>query len=132
MYMLATDTCSYIIRERPLSVLKKFKKFSTSGICISVITHAELLYGVERSSSKKVNHEVIADFISRLFIINWDSNSAKKYAELRAYLEKKGKIIGNMDMMIAAHALSIGAKIVTNNTRHFRLVPGLKVVNWVK
>ena len=130
--MLATDTCSYIIRERPLSVLKKFKKFSTSGICISVITHAELLYGVERSSSKKVNHEVIADFISRLFIINWDSNSAKKYAELRAYLEKKGKIIGNMDMMIAAHALSIGAKIVTNNTRHFRLVPGLKVVNWVK
>ncbi len=131
MFMLDTDICSYILRERPVSVLEKFKKVEKSGLCISVITQAELLYGVERSSSKKINHTIVHDFISRLIVMDWNSKAAEKYATVRASLEEKGKPIGNMDMMIAAHALSINATIVTNNTRHFSQVPKLKCVNWV-
>ena len=131
MYMLDTDICSYIIRERPVSVLEKFKRIDASNLCISAITQAELLYGIARSSSKKVNREVVSDFIGRLIVLDWNSAAAEKYGELRAELEAKGKTIGNMDMMIAAHALSIGATVVTNNTRHFSLVPKLKTSNWI-
>jgi tRNA(fMet)-specific endonuclease VapC len=130
--MLDTDICSYIIRLRPLSVLEKFKQLNASDLCISVITYAELLYGVERSSSKKVNHEIVESFTSKLVILDWDSMAAKHYAILRASMELEGKNIGNMDLMIAAHALSIGATVVTNNLRHFKVVKGLKVENWVK
>ena len=132
MYMLDTDICSYILRERPIAVLEKFNQISAAELCISVITHAELLYGVERSSSKKINHEVVEAFTSRLIILDWDSSAAKEYGVLRAQLEQKGRIIGNLDMMIASHALSIGASIVTNNTRHFSVVPKLKSENWVE
>ena len=131
MYMLDTDICSYIIRLRPQSVLEKFKQVNASDICISVVTQAELLYGVERSSSQKINHEIVESFINRLVILDWDSNAAKHYAYLRASMEAKGKNIGNLDMMIAAHALSIGATVVTNNQRHFDMVDGLKVENWL-
>jgi len=131
MYMLDTDICSYIIRERPLSVLEKFKTIELSDICISAITHAELLYGVARSASKKVTREIVDDFVSRLIVLDWNSAAAEKYGECRASLEAKGKPIGNLDMMIAAHALSIGATVVTNNTRHFAPIPKLKTVNWV-
>jgi len=131
MYMLDTDICSYIIRERPVSVLEKFKRIDTSNLCISAVTQAELLYGIAKSSSKKVNREIVDDFIGRLVVLDWNSAAAEKYGELRADLESKGKTIGNMDMMIAAHALSIGATVVTNNIRHFSTVPKLKSINWV-
>jgi tRNA(fMet)-specific endonuclease VapC len=131
MYMLDTDICSYIIRERPVSVLEKFKRIDTSNLCISAVTQAELLYGIAKSSSKKVNREIVDDFIGRLVVLDWNSAAAEKYGELRADLESKGKTIGNMDMMIAAHALSIGATVVTNNIRHFSTVPRLKSINWV-
>lgn len=132
MFMLDTDICSYIIRSRPLSVLEKFKQFNASYLCISAITQAELLYGVERSSSKKVNHAIIESFIGNLVVLDWDSMAAKHYARLRASMEADGKIIGNMDLMIAAHALSIGATVVTSNLRHFSMVEGLRVENWVE
>lgn len=131
MFMLDTDTCSYIIRERPASVLEKFRRMDATRLCISVITRAELLFGVARSSSKRINREIVDDFTSRLLVLDWNEAAAENYGELRAHLESKGKIIGNLDMMIAAHALSLGATIVTNNTRHFSLVPKLKTVNWV-
>lgn len=131
MHMLYTDICSYVIRERPLSVLEKFKQADASGLCLSAVTQAELLYGVARSASRKINREIVADFLSRLIVLEWDGSAAEHYGELRAVLEAKGRIIGNMDMMIAAHALSIGATLVTNNTRHFQMVPKLKLLNWV-
>lgn len=131
MYMLDTDICSYIIRERPASVLEKFQQVAVADLCISVITQAELLYGAARSSSKKINREVVENFTNRLIVLEWDSEAAEYYGLLRATLEAKGKIIGNMDMMIAAHALSIGACVVTNNTRHFSVVPKLKTANWI-
>lgn len=131
MYMLDTYICSYIIRERPISVLDKFKKIDNSEMCLSVITKAELLYGVARSSSRKVNLEIVEDFLNRLVVLDWNGDAAAAYGKLRATMEAGGRIIGNLDMMIAAHALSIGAQIVTNNGRHFGQVPKLKMVNWV-
>lgn len=129
--MLDTDICSYVLREKPQSVLQQFIKIDPHNICISVITEAELRYGVARSQSKKINRKVVEDFLDRLLIMEWDSDAAMAYGELRATLEAKGKPIGNMDLMIAAHALSLGATVVTNNLKHFQVVPKLKVQRWL-
>jgi len=131
LYMLDTDMSSYIIRERPASVKNKFQQVSMHQLCISSITYAELLYGVERSSSQKTNRFHVDDFASRLYIKPWDEAAAEHYAQIRCYLEKNGTPIGGMDMQIAAHARSLNAVVVTNNMRHFERVPDLKIENWV-
>ncbi len=113
LYMLDTDTCSYIIRERPIGVLEHFRKLAMEQICISTVTYAELLYGVERSSSKRINRPIIDDFVQHLDVIDWDSAAAEQYGKIRADLEARGQPIGAMDMMIAAHAKSIKAVLVT-------------------
>lgn len=130
LYMLDTDICSYIIRERPLQVLEHFKQVEMEQLCISVVTYAELIYGVEHSSSKKVNRVVIDDFVQHLTIVPWDEEAAEHYGNIRAYLQTEGKIIGSMDMMIAAHARSRRMTLVTNNDKHFKRVPKLTVENW--
>ena len=132
IYMLDTDICSYVIRERPLQVFEHFKQVEMEQICISVITYAELMYGVERSSSKKINQAVIDDFIKHLNIVPWDEEAAKHYGNIRAYLQADGQIIGSMDLMIAAHARSRGMTLVTNNDKHFNRVPKLTIENWAK
>ena len=131
LYMLDTDTCSYIIRERPIGVLERVRKLAMEQICISTVTYAELLYGVERSSSKRINRPIIDDFVRHLDVIEWDNAAAEQYGRIRAELEAGGKPIGAMDMMIAAHAKSIKAVLVTNNQKHFARIKGLKVENWV-
>ncbi|MEZ5690359.1 MAG: type II toxin-antitoxin system VapC family toxin [Rickettsiales bacterium] len=131
MYILDTDICSYILKQRPVNVLDKFAEIEFSHMAISIITVAELLYGVRKKSGNKINISVVNKFISNLQIIKWDVAAAEEYAKIRSYLEKKGKTIGNMDMMIAACAVSIGAVLVSNNTRHFINIPNLKVENWV-
>ncbi|MGB5180333.1 MAG: type II toxin-antitoxin system VapC family toxin [Gammaproteobacteria bacterium] len=131
LYMLDTDTCSYIIRERPIGVLEHFRKLAMEQICISTVTYAELLYGVERSSSKRINRPIIDDFVQHLDVIDWDNAAAEQYGKIRADLEARGQPIGAMDMMIAAHAKSIKAVLVTNNQKHFARIKGLKVENWV-
>lgn len=131
MYMLDTDICSYILKERPISPLEKFSTIRTSWMTVSIITVAELLYGVTRSPNKKIDIIVIDKFLSRLKVLNWDREAASEYAKLRVLLEKNGKPSGNMDMMIAAHALSVNATLVSNNLRHFADIPKLKTENWV-
>lgn len=131
MFMLDTNICIYIIKKRPESILKKFKKYRNQNIYISVITLAELQYGVERSSSKKFNQKIINDFISHLFVVPWDKESALQYGKLRNTLNEKGTPVGNMDLMIASHALSQGFTLVTNNIKEFKRVPNLKYENWV-
>jgi tRNA(fMet)-specific endonuclease VapC len=131
MYMLDTNICIYIIKKRPISLLEKFNSIPKNSLCISVVTYAELQYGVERSSSKKMNQEIIKDFISRLSVLSWDMEAAGHYAKIRSNLEKKGTPIGNMDLMIAAHALSQKCTIVSNNLREFKRVQDLKYENWV-
>ena len=130
LYMLDTDTSSYIIREKPASVRQRFSEIDLQQICISVVTYAELLYGVTKSPSKRTNRPVIEDFARHLVIQAWDEDAADAYAHLRTYLEESGEQIGGMDTQIAAHALSLDAVLVTNNTRHFGRVPDLKLENW--
>jgi tRNA(fMet)-specific endonuclease VapC len=117
--------------ERPIGVLEHFRKLAMEQICISTVTYAELLYGVERSSSKRINRPIIDDFVRHLDVIEWDNAAAEQYGKIRADLEARGQPIGAMDMMIAAHAKSIKAVLVTNNQKHFARIKGLKVENWI-
>ncbi len=129
--MLDTDTCSYIIRERPPTVLTRFQNLAMAQICISAITYAELLYGVRRSSSIRINRSIVDDFVRHLDILGWHAETADHYGQIRASLEASGTPIGAMDMMIASHALNLNLILVTNNQRHFSKVRGLKLENWV-
>lgn len=129
-YMLDTDICSYIIKERPLQVLEHFRRIEMEQLCISAVTCGELIYGVEHSSSKKVNRQIIDDFVRHLSITPWDEAAAEHYGAIRAFLRAEGNMIGAMDLMIAAHARSREMTLVTNNDKHFRRVPRLKVENW--
>ena len=130
-YMLDTDMCSYIIKERPVSVLQHFHELDMENICISIVSYAELMYGVQRS--KRINHSVIKDFTRHLDVIKWDIGAADEYAVLRTDLEAQGTptSIGAMDMMIAAHSKSINTVLVTNNQKHFTKVKGLIIENWI-
>ncbi len=131
-YMLDTDICRYIIRERPLDVFERFKKIDMSQLYISVVTFAELIYGVEHSSSKKINRPIIDDFVHHLSILSWDQKAAEHYGKVRAFLRAEGSMIGSMDLMIAAHARSGAMTLLTNNDKHFNRVPQLDVENWAK
>ena len=131
-YMLDTDICSYIIRERPLKVFEHFEALKMDQICISAVTYAELIYGVEHSSSKKINRSIVNQFVKHLSIIDWNKKAAEHYGNIRAILQADGNIIGAMDMMIAAHARSRKMILVTNNEKHFKRVPKLQVENWTK
>lgn len=132
LYMLDTDTSSYIIKKRPESVRRRLAQVKPEQVCISIISYAELLYGVERSSSQTINRTIVLDFARHLRVQVWDEAAADAYARIRTALEKTGQPIGGMDMQIAAHALSLEAILVTNNTRHFERVSGLALENWVE
>jgi len=129
--MLDTAMCSYIIKQHPQSVRKRFGALAMEQLCISVVTYTELIYGVERSSSKRVNRPVIEDFVRHLDVMAWDSLAAEQYGAIRAELEAAGTPIGAMDMMIAAHAKSLEAVLVTHNQKHFTRVKGLQTDHWL-
>lgn len=129
-YLLDTNICIYVINTRPLAVLAQFLAHEMDGLGISVITASELYWGVSKSGSVR-NQTALDKFLSPLTVINYDQSAARKYGELRAYLDKQGTPIGPLDMQIAAHALALGVTLVTNNVREFERVPGLKVENWV-
>jgi tRNA(fMet)-specific endonuclease VapC len=129
-YLLDTDICSYVIRNRPPQTRARMNAIPLDEQAMSVVTYAELLYGVKKSSSARVNRQVVDAFVRHLSVIPWDANAAEHYGDLRATLEKRGTPIGAMDLMIAAHARSLGATMVTHNRRHFDPVPGLKVESW--
>jgi len=131
-YMLDTNICIYIIREKPIKVLKKLRTFDLSDIVISAITHSELEYGVAKSNRRKENHEALIKFLAPLGILPYDDKAAADYGQIRTHLEKKGTVIGAMDMLIGAHAKSIPVTLVTNNMGEFKRIPGLRVENWAK
>jgi len=128
--MLDTDISSYVIRERPESVRARFHEMDTQQLCLSVVSEAELLYGVKARGSPRALASTVADFLRRLTVLDWSRTAAEHYADIRAKLESAGTPIGNMDLMIAAHARSAGTVLVTNNEKHFLRVAGLKVENW--
>jgi len=131
LYMLDTNMCSYIIRDNPKKVFEKLKEIEQEHtVALSSIVVSELLYGARRKGSTKLN-KVVSLFIEQFVIYDYDKASAHEYAQIRTTLEKKGKVIGAHDMLICAHALSLNATIVTNNTKEFERVDGLRVENWV-
>ena len=129
--MLDTNICIYIIKRNPDSVLRRLSSLQVGDIGISAITLAELEYGAAKSAQPKKNREALEEFVSPLEVAPFDRNATEAYGTVRAALEKKGRPIGAMDLLIAAHALSLGARLVTNNEREFRQVPGLRVENWI-
>lgn len=129
-FMLDTNTCIYIIKRKPPKVLKHFKAYSVGEIGISSITLSELRFGVAKSQYIQKNNEALDDFILPLEVADFDDRAAKAYGEVRAVLEKTGNLIGSMNMLIGAHALSLSATLVTNNTKEFKRIKGLKLIDW--
>jgi len=131
-FMLDTNICIYIIKQKPPEVIERFCQTETSQIGISSITLSELLYGVSKSSKPEQNQIALTQFVAPLDILSYGDGAAQYYGHLRAHLEKQGTPIGSLDMLIAAHALSINCPLVTNNEKEFTRIPDLKVDNWVK
>jgi tRNA(fMet)-specific endonuclease VapC len=129
-YMLDTDTCAFILRRSSEVLLDRIQAVPLQQQCMSVVTLAELLYGVQLSSRKKANREAVDLLVRHVNVLEWTKEAADHYAEIRADLKKKGQQLGANDLLIAAHARSLGAVIVTNNTKDFRRVKGLKLENW--
>lgn len=131
-FMLDTNTCIYIIKRKPPDVIERFNQTEISQIGISSITLSELFYGVSKSSKPKQNQIALMQFVAPLEILPYSDEAAQYYGDLRAHLEKQGSPIGSLDMLIAAHALSIACTLVTNNEKEFIRIPNLKIDNWVK
>ena len=130
-YLLDTNMCIYIIKKKPSQVLERLKTFQLSEIGISAITLSELEYGVAKSSRPDQNREALIEFLTPLEILAFDEGASRYYGEIRAHLEKKGKPIGVMDLLIASHAISLSVPLVTNDIPGFKGIPGLQIENWV-
>ena len=131
-YLLDTNICIYIINEKPEKVLKKFEQYPVSEFGISAITHAGLQYGVEKSKNKNINQNALDEFLLPLTILPFHGRKLVTcYGEIRALLESKGKTIGPLDTLIAAHALGLNLTIISNNIKEFSRIPNLKCENWI-
>jgi tRNA(fMet)-specific endonuclease VapC len=127
-FMLDTDISSYIIKRRPETLLESFEKHAES-LSVSVMTAAELRFGAEKAGRPKLA-ELVEAYLERLAILDWTNEVSGHYARIRCELERFGRPIGNMDLLIASHAVSQRMILVTNNLKHFSNVPGLKVEVW--
>ena len=130
-YILDTNICIYIIKKKPERVFNRFKELTPGNVGISSITLAEMQYGIDKSSKPAQNQEALDQFLLPLEILDFNANAAIEYGRIRSALEKKGTPIGSFDMLIAAHAKSVGAVLVTNNIKEFDRVSGLLTENWV-
>ena len=127
VYMLDTDIIIYTIKRRPEAVRKAFNNH-TGEMCISAITASELFYGAENSSDISRNMYIVEGLMARVNILDFDITAARQFGRLKR--ELRGQLIGAYDLMIAAHARSLGLILVTNNIREFGRVPGLQTENW--
>ncbi|NOY41304.1 MAG: type II toxin-antitoxin system VapC family toxin [Planctomycetes bacterium] len=129
-YILDTNICIYIIKQKPAWVREKFNALPPESVGVSSITSSELYYGVSKSRNVSQNRQALVEFLSPLLVAPYDETAALSYGDLRASLEKSGNVIGSLDMLIAAHALSLGVTLVTNNVGEFQRVAGLAFENW--
>ena len=131
LYMLDTNICSYIIRNKPLKIKEKLQEIEQKHtVALSSIVVSELLYGAKKKNSDKLT-KIIMGFIENFSIYDYNKITAQSYASVRTGLEQKGQIIGANDLHIASHALSLKAILVTNNTKEFERVDGLEIEDWV-
>ena len=129
-FLLDTDICIYLINKRPPSVISRFKQYRPGDIGISVITVSELEYGVAKSVRQKENQQRLDAFLAPFDLLSYTAEAVRTYGTIRADLEKRGKVIGPLDMLIAAQALTEELTLVTNNEREFKRIPGLRFENW--
>jgi tRNA(fMet)-specific endonuclease VapC len=129
-YLLDTNIVIYVLKRRPKEVLEIFNR-NASRMAISSITLSELIFGAEKSPNVDKNLEAIEEFVSHLDVLPYDAKASQQYGQIKAALEKRGEIIGENDIHIAAHAISQGLILVTNNLREFKRVPNLALENWI-
>ena len=129
-FLLDTDICSYIMKRSNDALLKRLRKTPVNDVCISVITKSELLYGVEVSPRRRQDEAALNAFLQYVEVLDFPDEAAPHYAEIRAQLKSRRKMIGANDLFIAAHARSLGLTLVTNNTHEFARVPNLRIANW--
>ena len=130
MFMLDTDICIYLINERDGALREKFES-NARAICISSITYAELCYGAAHSARVEDNFRELEEFCLDLAILPFDATAGVHYGEIRQAPTQRGRVIGANDLLIAAHARSAGAALVTNNEGEFGRPPGLRMENWL-
>ena len=128
--LLDKNICIYIIKQQPATVIKHFLEYQVGDIGISSITISELRYGVAKSTHREKNAKALDEFIIPLEVVSFDEGAAHVYGDIRANLEKAGTPIGSMDMLIAAHAISLGIPLVTNNVSEFVSIPSLNIIDW--
>ena len=133
LVLLDTNICIHLINRRPgfERALRRVSGRSFGEICISAITSSELHYGAAKSTKKKENTAALDEFLSRFEVLDYPVEAASSYGSVRADLERSGKPIGNNDLLIAAHALAVGASVATANVKEFERVRGLKVLDWL-
>ena len=129
-YMLDTNICIYVIKHKPENVFRKLQTIHPEDVCISSVTYAELVHGVEKSAAMEKNRLALSMLLANMEILDFDVDTADCYGKIRSGLEKKGTPIGPLDMMIAGHAQSLGYTVVTNNVKEFSRVSALKIENW--
>ena len=126
--MLDTDISSYIIKRRPATLVEKLERHA-EALCVSVMTAAELRFGAEKAARRQLA-ELVEAYLERLAVLDWTNEVTSHYARIRSVLERSGKPIGNMDLLIASHAVAQRMTLVTNNFKDFLSVPDLKVEVW--
>ncbi|MBU6298956.1 MAG: PIN domain-containing protein [Alphaproteobacteria bacterium] len=131
-YMLDTDISSYIVKRSNQPVLKRLQRIAIDQVCISVITEAELLYGVEISPRRQTDKVAVDAFLRHLAVLEFPAQAGVHYADIRADLKKRGLMIGANDLLIAAHARCLDLTLVTNNVDEFGRVRSLAIENWAR
>lgn len=131
-YLLDTNICIAIIEDCPAEVRKRLTRMRVGDVAISSIVLAELWYGVELSQRQEENSKALDNFLQYVPVLDWPEYAGRHYGKIRAYLKKMGTPIGANDMLIASHALALDATLVSDNSREFLRVPGLKLENWIE
>jgi tRNA(fMet)-specific endonuclease VapC len=131
-YMLDTNMCIYIAKHRPPEVRARFERLKPGQLAMSAITYGELYYGASKSSQQAKALAQLQELVQDIPVEELDSIASEAYGEIRATLEKEGRLIGNNDLWIGAHALALNLTLATNNEREFKRIPGLLLENWTK
>lgn len=129
-YMLDTNTVSHLLREHPV-VTKRIVTVPMASLCISAITEGELLFGLAKRPVAKRLHVAVREFLRRVDVLPWDNSTAEHYGVVRADMERRGRILASLDLLITTHALSVDAVLVTND-RAFSQMADLKVEDWTE
>ncbi len=131
-FLLDTNVCIYIRQKRPEDVLRRFRELQPGEAAVSLITFGELIYGAIKRGRLESDREKWLELVHLLPVMPLPPEAAEKYGAIRADLERKGQLIGNNDLWIAAHAVAAGLTLVTNNEKEFRRVRGLRIQNWAR